>query len=97
MKYVYAALLTQSEDGGYIAEFPDLPGCYTQGDDLHEVIYMAETALTEWLEYLSDKNIAIPQPSTPNTIKPNEEQFVSYIRAGIRDEIYTDIGTTVHA
>ena len=31
-------------DGGYVAVFPDLPGCMTQGETLEEVIYMAKEA-----------------------------------------------------
>ena len=36
MKLVYPAVFTPYEDGtgGYVVEFPDLPGCVTGGDDI---------------------------------------------------------------
>ena len=83
MKYVYAALFTACEEGGYAVEFPDLPGCFSQGDDLYEAVTMAETALEEWLEYLADKNKDIPKASRPEDIKPDNNQFISLIRSGV--------------
>jgi len=80
MKNVYVALLTVCKEGGYAVEFPDLPGCFTQGRDLYEAIDMAEIALEEWLEYLADKNIEIPKTSDLKDIKLSEGQFTSLVR-----------------
>ena len=33
-KYVYPAVFTEEEDGGYSISFPDIPSCYTQGEDM---------------------------------------------------------------
>lgn len=51
MKLVYPAIFTPYEDGsgGYVVEFPDLPGCVTGGDDLAEAIFMAEDAASGWV------------------------------------------------
>ena len=81
MKYVYPALFIACEEGGYVVEFPDLPGCYTQGNDLYDALYMAESLLNEWLEYLTDKNMEIPKASNLQDIKLDDGQFVSLIRA----------------
>ena len=45
MKLVYPALFTPFEDGsgGYTVEFPDLPGCVTEGQN------MAEDAASGWV------------------------------------------------
>lgn len=45
MEYVYPAILTP-EEHGYSVAFPDLPGCYTCGDDLPDALHMAEDALS---------------------------------------------------
>lgn len=37
------------EDGGFVVEFPDVPGCITEGDSLDEALYMAKDALSGWL------------------------------------------------
>ena len=83
MKYVYPALFTDCEEGGYAVRFPDLPGTNTQGDDLYEALLMAEASSHEWLEYLSDKNQPIPEASPLGAITPDDGQFVTLIRAEV--------------
>ena len=42
----YAAVFhPEPEAGGYSVFFPDLPGCYTQGDTMREALYKASDAL----------------------------------------------------
>lgn len=36
---VYRAVVHSEEEGGYWAEVPELPGCFTQGDTLDEVYH----------------------------------------------------------
>lgn len=38
------------EAGGYAAEVPDLPGCFTEGDSIAEVRRMAREAIGLWLD-----------------------------------------------
>ena len=38
------------EEGGYWAEFPDLPGCYTQGDTIESTYQSATEALGLYLD-----------------------------------------------
>jgi predicted RNase H-like HicB family nuclease len=37
-------------DGGYVIDYPDLPGCTTQIDSLDELVPMAEDVRRGWLE-----------------------------------------------
>ena len=48
-KYFYPAVFHE-EDGGYWVEFPELPGCGTQGDTFEEAYEMAAEALGLYLE-----------------------------------------------
>ena len=41
--------LTSEEGSGYLAEFPDLPGCIADGETVEEALYEAEDALQVWL------------------------------------------------
>ncbi len=50
-------------DGGYVVEYPDLPGCITQVEDADEIIPMAKDARAVWLEIEYDQGIDIPLPS----------------------------------
>ena len=45
-KYVYTALLTPAEEGGYLVTFPKLDNCFTDGNDLAEALTNAEDALS---------------------------------------------------
>ena len=62
----YPLNIIADPDGGYVAIFPDLPGCMTQGETLEETIEMANDARMGWLEceYDTDPN-DIPLPSHP--------------------------------
>jgi predicted RNase H-like HicB family nuclease len=37
-KYNFTVIIEKDEDGMYVAEVPDLNGCYTQGATLEEVL-----------------------------------------------------------
>ena len=79
MKYVYPAIFTPLEDGGYDVCFPDLPYCRTCGDDLVESIEMAEDASSMWLWDAENKKETTPPPS--ETLPHENPQFVSFVRA----------------
>ena len=37
-KYTFTVVIEKAEDGFYVAEVPDLKGCYTQGKTMEEVM-----------------------------------------------------------
>ena len=61
----YTLLLEADPEGGYVAKFPDLPGCLTQGETLAEALAMAEDAKRGWIEASYDVGNEIPLPSHP--------------------------------
>ncbi len=62
----YSLNIIADPDGGYVAEFPDLPGCMTEGDTLEEIIAMSDEARELWLECEYDRDPTdIPLPSYP--------------------------------
>lgn len=82
MKYVYPAIFTPEEGGLYSVSFPDLPGCYTQGDDIPDAIDAAEDALCLMLYDMEERKENIPAPSDIRTITPGVSgAFVSLITA----------------
>ena len=76
-KQYYPAIFTP-EDAGYSIAFPDLPGCFTEGDTLEEAYEMAFAALGL---YLQDENgkFSYPPARVPSSISCEEEQFVALI------------------
>ena len=80
MKLVYPALFSPWDGGeGYTVEFPDLPGCVTEGATLAEAVEMAEDAASGWvLGELEDGN-PIPAASSPASIAVEDGAFVSAV------------------
>lgn len=57
-------IIPDMDEGGYVASYPDLPGCLTIGDTMQEVIKNAEDAKTAWLEAAIEDGIAINEPQS---------------------------------
>jgi antitoxin HicB len=49
--------------GGYLAEFPDLPGCMADGETVKEALRQAEDALAAWLAAAKEFGDPISAPS----------------------------------
>lgn len=81
MKYIYPAIFTKEDDGGYLVEFPDLPECYTDGDSLAEAFENAEDALALMMWNLEEKKAPIATPSNPADITPPAGAIVSLVKA----------------
>jgi len=62
MKYVYPAIL-YPDDGKIGVTVPDLPGCYTFGDDVADALFMAKDAVEMWLWNAENENKTIPKAS----------------------------------
>lgn len=56
--------LSISEGGGYLAEFPDLPGCVADGETVEEALHEAEDALKAWIAAAKEFGDPIPAPSS---------------------------------
>lgn len=71
MKLIYPAVFYPFSDGsgGYTVEFPDLPGCVTEGKNLEEAFEMATDAASGWvLDELEEGN-SVPRASTYENVK----------------------------
>lgn len=49
-------------EGGYVASYPELPGCLTCGDTVAEVLANAEDCKKAWLEAMLADGMLIPEP-----------------------------------
>ena len=52
-----ALVYPEPEAGGYTAEVPALPGCYTQGETLEEIQANLREAAEGWLVFAHDEAI----------------------------------------
>ena len=79
MKYAYPAVFEEAEEGGYLVDFPDIRGCFTDGDDMADALYMAKDCLEMMLVHYEDEGLEIPPPSDIREIK--SENIVSLVLA----------------
>lgn len=69
MALSYPAIICK-ENGSFWAEFPDLYGCFSDGETLEEVITNASESLSGYIASLIDRGIQVPNPSDPGSIAP---------------------------
>jgi len=50
------------EDGAFLAEVPELPGCMADGETYQAAIANAEQIIHEWIETARDLGRKVPQP-----------------------------------
>lgn len=57
----YRIIISQDEDGFYVAECPSLPGCISQGETREETLTNIKDAISGYLESLKKHNDPIPK------------------------------------
>lgn len=83
MLVIYPAIIHVDDDGLW-AEFPDLPGCFTQGDTQEELLANAAEAMECFLLGLLEDGEKLPQASAPQAIKLTEPNtYTSLIQTKI--------------
>lgn len=61
--YRYEMILYWSEeDGAFIAEVPELPGCAADGETYAEAVRNAQVVIQEWIETAQELGRPIPEP-----------------------------------
>jgi antitoxin HicB len=54
--------LTKEEGGGYLIEFPDLPGCMSDGETIDDAIANGHDALSAWMIAAREMHRLVPKP-----------------------------------
>lgn len=81
MKLIYPAVFYPFSDGsgGYVVEFPDLPGCVTEGKNLENAFENATDAASGWvLDELEEGN-PVPEASKYENVKTRENGQVNMV------------------
>lgn len=55
--------LSPEDGGGYLIEFPDLPGCMSDGETEEEAILMGKDAVEAWINTAKERDRPIPKAS----------------------------------
>jgi antitoxin HicB len=56
--------LTTEEGGGYLIEFPDLPGCMSDGESIEEAVQNGGDAAACWIAAAKEIGREIPMPGS---------------------------------
>ena len=57
----YSVVVHEAEEGGFWVEVPALPGCYSQGESIDEVLENVKEAIELYLEVLRDEGRDTPK------------------------------------
>lgn len=85
MKFIYPAVFKKTEDGRYKGTFPDLEGCFGEGDTLDEAIENANAAAFDWISVeLSEEVPELPPITDPDDMDLEDGDVVRNIQVNIR-------------
>ncbi len=63
LSFKYEAIIYWSEDdGAFIAEMPELPGCAADGPTQQEALAALQLVAQEWIETARELGRSIPEP-----------------------------------
>ncbi len=68
-------IVSDSDEGGFAARYPDLPGCITCADAIEDVVKNAQDAKKAWLEAALEDGIEINEPGDPSKLPNVSGQF----------------------
>ncbi len=54
--------LSEDEGGGYLIEYPDLPGCMSDGETIEEAIANGRDAKAAWMAAMREAGRRVPPP-----------------------------------
>ncbi len=72
----YTILIHQAEEGGFWAEIPALPGCYSQGETIDETLHNTKEAIESHLIASKENQLAAPI---------EESLFIGKVRVEVAD------------
>jgi antitoxin HicB len=55
--------LSRDEGGGYLVEYPDVPGCMSDGETIEEAIANGREALRDCMDVFTESGRKLPKPS----------------------------------
>ncbi len=68
-------IIPDTEEGGFTAWFPDLPGCLTCSETMEGIILNALDAKRAWITAALEEGIEIPEPSEEHSLSDYSGQF----------------------
>lgn len=83
MNKIYPAIFHAAEEGGFWVSFPDLEGCFTEGETMEEAFEKAKEVLALHIDDLKE----LPPVTKMQDIKTGEGETVMLVEADDADDI----------
>lgn len=84
-------LIWSDEDGCYLAQIQELPGCMSDGRTRQEALQNLEVILQEWIETATEEGMPVPAPLTLARLKNEnmkaQEEFQKMVHVAITDAL----------
>ena len=84
-------LIWSDEDGCYLAQVPELPGCVSDGRTRQEALDNLQVILEEWIETATADGMPIPTPLTLERLQGEnlkaQEEFQKIVQTAISHAI----------
>ncbi len=87
LKLRYPMEVVECEEGGYFAQYTDLPGCMAQGETAEEAVRELEAAKRPWMEACLESGVEIPPPHEP--VPEYSGKFVVRLPKSLHRELAT--------
>lgn len=82
LTFIYPAIFHEDTDGLW-AEFPNLPGCFTDGESMEELLKNASEAMAGYILTLLEDGKHLPKADSPLTIRAQKDSFVTLVSADV--------------
>ncbi|MFA6855801.1 MAG: type II toxin-antitoxin system HicB family antitoxin [Treponema sp.] len=89
MKYVYPAVF-HKDDKAFWVDFPDLKGCFSDGESDADALLNASEALERYLATLIEEKKILTKPSDIKNVKTDESSFCSLVAANVPENSKKD-------
>lgn len=76
--------LSDEEGGGFLVEYPDLPGCMADGETIEEALREGEDAFNAWIATAKEEGAKIPEP---NKFRKYSGQFRARLPISLHAEL----------
>lgn len=80
--------LSEEDGGGFFIEYPDLPGCFSDGNTLEEAIDNGEDALQCWIDAAKEDGDSIPEPYSYRNFEKFSGKFQQRLPRSLHKELF---------
>lgn len=79
--------LPEEDGGGFFIEYPDLPGCFSDGETVEEAMHNGEDAVKSWVETAKEDGDAIPEPYSYRNFEKFSGKFQQRLPKSLHKEL----------